>query len=106
MLITNLIKKKTLTINPNPINIHQKCLRKFDLKCDVMFYRMLPDFDLQIGCQNRPKAFSKWTFEKVYNFNVFQCDREKPWLLNVSPGNDFSKKDAQRHSEPFAPIFN
>ena len=55
--------------------------------------------------QNRPKTLSKWTFEKSCNLDFFQCDREKPWFLIFSPENYFFKKDAQRHSEPFAPIF-
>ena len=62
--------------------------------------------DFEKKHQNRPKTLSKWTFEKLYNLNVFQCDREKPWFLNISPENDFFKKDAQRHSELFAPIFD
>ena len=56
--------------------------------------------------QNRPKTLSEQTFEKLYNLDFFQYDREKQWFLNFSPENDFFKKDAQRHSEPFAPIFN
>ena len=44
---------------------------------------------------------------KNYTTSIFvQYDREKPWLLICSPENDFFEKDAQRHCEPFAPIFN
>ena len=56
--------------------------------------------------QNRSKTLSKWTFEKLHNLDFFQYDREKPWFLIFSPENDFFEKDAQRHFEPFAPIFN